>query len=92
MRATASVPVANERERLAGVTPNSAEKTGSSSWVQYSMAKRGQAGHEEREVGPPELRRPPAQITPTHLHPARVGIHVRKSPHFVVELPEPSIG
>ena len=40
MRATASVPVANESERLAtaGVTPNSAENTGNSGWVEYNMA------------------------------------------------------
>ena len=40
MRATASVPVANESERLAtaGVTPNSAEKIGNNGWVEYNMA------------------------------------------------------
>jgi hypothetical protein len=39
-RATASVAVASESERLAtaGVTPNSAEKVGRRGWVQYSMA------------------------------------------------------
>jgi hypothetical protein len=40
-RATASVAVASESERLAtaGVTPNSFDKTGSRGWVQYSIAK-----------------------------------------------------